>query len=91
MWESLPDCCKKLVISKFSIQVIRLKVSDIRLDCYCHLYLVLLLLHTTREGLVLGYNAAHFHESPTAKTTSTFEVYDGKTKICPIFKPEKQL
>ena len=48
-------------------------------------------LHIIREGLVLGYNAPTFQESPTAKTASTFEVYDGKTKICPIFNLEEQL
>ena len=48
------------------------------------------LLHI-REGLVFGYNAPNFEESPTAKTACTFEVYDGKTKICSIFKLEEQL
>ena len=44
-----------------------------------------------REGLVFGYNAPNFEESSTAKIASTFEVYDGKTKICPILKLEEQL
>ena len=48
------------------------------------------LLHI-REGLVFGYNAPNFEESPTAKIACTFEVYDGKTKICSIFKLEEQL
>ena len=43
------------------------------------------------KGLVFGYNAPNFEESSTAKIASTFEVYDGKTKICPIFKLEEQL
>ena len=49
------------------------------------------LLHIIREGLVLGYNAPNFEESLTAKNASTFEVYGGKAKICPIFKLEEQL
>ena len=53
--------------------------------------LVFFWLHVIREGLVFGYNAPNFEEGPTAKTTSTFEVYDDKTKICPIFKLEEQL